>query len=393
MRKLNSQLLTVLGSLTNPIRLRVISFLRDNDNANYSDLIKACNLSSYSESGKLGYNLNKLSSLGLIAKDEAEYMLTGKGRRASKLIELIKERSDEFILQKTESERNVDIEKLEIRKAEYSDLIGLIELGKVGFLSGEEMPDYHVAMYFVDQEGIRTKNLSHQGSGKGRLTYVAEYDGELIGYCTFDLLSLASMKAEYLPNIEENLPEELRITSSEKDFFENYWETNSKFMAAYSLTAYLEVEYGVTGTWSAISGPIQLVFTRKRLDTDEFVTADTKEILHQMLLYEEIEERRWKTYRKTLQEIDSDDISCYIIFCLFAKSGFNTEQVKNAILKYVEKKAIINNIKYLITSVSPKNIDERNSWKNNGFTEYHKPHFEYKHAGNVETYVEIKKIS
>ena len=255
------------------------------------------------------------------------------------------------------------------------------------------MPDYHVAMYFVTPEGIRIKSLRHPGSGKGRLTFVAEYEGELIGYCTFDLLSLVSMKAEYLPNIEEKLPEELHTTSNEKIIFEKYWEANSKVIAADSLTAFLEVEYGVTGTWSLISGPIQLVFTRKRLDTDEFVTVDTKEIFHQMLLCEEIEERQWDIYRKTLREIDSNDVSCYAIFCLHAKSGFGTELVKNAILEHVEKKAIDKKIKYLITSVSPTNIEERNFWKNNGFTEYHQPQFEYKHAGRIETYVEIKKIA
>ena len=97
---MDSQLLTVLGTLANPVRLRVISYLRDNDKVSYTDLIKACDLSSYSESGKLGYNLHKLLSLGLIAKDESEYVLTGNGRRASKLLETIKKEVMNFFHKK-----------------------------------------------------------------------------------------------------------------------------------------------------------------------------------------------------------------------------------------------------------------------------------------------------
>jgi hypothetical protein len=45
------------------------------------------------------------------------------------------------------------------------------------------------------------------------------------------------------------------MTEQEKEFYEKYWEAESKFSAVNSIMGYLEIEYGITGIAHALSSP------------------------------------------------------------------------------------------------------------------------------------------
>jgi len=383
----------ILQVLANRLCAQVILFLQRNYTAKYSDLLHACSLNPYCESGKLGYHLNRLISLRLVAKGDSTYNLTDEGRKASQLLEAIK--SESRGLFDRSPKRQIKRENVVLRGATYADLQGLIKLWRTAFQDDE--PDYHIAMQiFTDAEGLRAKILRHRGwSGKGRLAFVAEHAGEVIACCCVDLISLAHMKAESIEIVrEDELPAELRLSMSEKErqFFDKYWEAESSLIETHQRTAYIEIKYGVTGTWGFPFEPIQLIFTQKRLDTEEYVTADLKEIFDEILACRKIMAQAIDIRRQTQEAIDgSNPAHCFWI-SLFVHPDYYREEVAGMVLRYVEDEASTRKMGYIVTSKSPNEIEARKFWKGNGFVEIHQHEFEYKHAGRVERYLLIKKL-
>jgi len=385
----------ILQVLANRLCAQVILHLQMNPGAKYSDLLQACSLDPYCESGKLGYHLNRLTSLGLIAKGDSTYNLTDEGRKASQLLEAIK--SESRGLFDRSPKRQIKREDVVLRGATYADLQALIKLWRTAYQDDE--PDYHIAMRFTDAEGLRAKILRHRGSGKGRLAFVAEHAGEVIACCYVDLMSLAHMKAEYIEIIrEDELPAELRLPISEKEsqFYDKYWEAESRLIETDLRTAYIEIEYGVTGTWSWPFEPIQLIFTQKRLDTEEYVTADLEEIFDEILKCRKIMAQAIDIRRQTQEAIDgSNPAHCFAIW-LLVDPDYHREEVAGMVLRYIEDEASKRKMGYIVTSETPDEIEARKFWKDNGFAEIHQQEFRYKpqlaSAGRIERYLLIKKI-
>jgi len=383
----------ILQVLANRLCAQVILFLQKNGAARHSDLLQTCSLDPYNESGKLGYHLNRLISLGLVAKADSTYTLTDKGGKASQLLEVIKKESgglfDRF------PKRQIDRENVFLRGAAYADLHGLIKLWKVS-LHGDE-PDYYIATCFTDAEGLRAKILRHQGSGKSRLTFVAEQEGEIIACCLVDLMSLAHMKAEYIELVREGeLPAELRlpISEGEKRFYDQYWEAESRLIETDTdRMGYIEMKYGVTGTWSFPFEPIELIFTRKRFDTEEFVTADLKEIFDEILACRKIMAQAIDIRRQTREAIDGGNPArCFEISRLLVHPDFDREVVAGMVLRYIEDEARKRKIGYIVTCEDIDQTGARKFWKDNGFLGIHQYRFEYKHAGRIERHLLIKSL-
>jgi GNAT superfamily N-acetyltransferase len=382
----------IMQVLANRLCAQVILFLQRSRAARYSDLLQTCSLDPYHESGKLGYHLNRLISLGLVAKGDSTYTLTDEGRKASQLLEAIK--SESRGLFDRSPKRQIKRENVILRGATYSDLQGLIKLGKMAFHDDET--DYSIAIRFTDAEGLRTKILRHQGSGKGRLAYVAEHEGEVIACCLVDLMSLARMKAEYIALVgEDELPAELRLPLSEKEkqFYDQYWEAESKFIETGGRTDYIEINYGVTGTWLFPFEPVELIFTQKRLDTEEYITADLKEIFDEILKCRKIMEQAIDIRKQTREAIDgSNPAQCFEILQLLVLPDYQREDLAGMVLRYIEDEASKLKMEYIVTSEDPDEIEPRKFWKDNGFIEIHRYEFKYKHAGRIEQYLLIKKL-
>ncbi len=167
---MNRGVSAILEALANPIRGQVVLSLQKSAVSKYSDLLQACGLDPYSESGKLGYHLQQLISVGLVARDGSTYALTEKGKKASKLMTTVNETSRElFALPDSHAGKPVRKEKIRLREATYSDIGGIVKLWRAS-LPTDEQPDYFVAELIAGREGIKKQALLHEGSGLGRST-------------------------------------------------------------------------------------------------------------------------------------------------------------------------------------------------------------------------------
>ncbi len=225
---------------------------------------------------------------------------------------------------------------------------------------------------------------------------MAEYDGEIIGCCILDLISLAHMKTEYLANMDPGkLPKELQLslTEQEEEFHRRYWEAQSKLIATLSSTDYMETKYGVTGISTVGGEPIKLVFTRKSFEGEEFVTADLEEILEEMLWCKKVSTHALNTLREEMEAMGfGGPPACFEIFYFILHPGFDRQEVGEVILGYVEDQAASRGMTYIVASEEPDYLESREFYRTNGYTDLHQPSFEYKHAGRKETCLLIKKL-
>lgn len=385
----------ILEALANPVRAQIVLTLQERA-ARYSDLLQACELDPYSESGKLGYHLQQLISLGLVARDKSTYALTERGRKASKLMAKVKETSKELFETPPDRRReDFRADKVSISQADWPDMAGMVELWRASF-PGDEQPDYFVAELIAGKEGIKKQALLNDGSGLGRLIFVAKYEGKIIGCCILDQLSLAQMKAEYLAHKHQaSLPEGLRLgeTEEEEEFRKRYWDAQSRLIATLSSTNYLETKYGVTGT-SLIEGePIKLIFTRKSFADGGYVTADLEEIMEEILWCKKVAARAVDTLREEMKAMDfGGPPACFEIYELLIHPSLDKHVVCNKVLEHIENRATNREIRYMVADLEPDDAESRGLFKEREFTEIHQPRFEYRHAGRRETYTVLKRL-
>ena len=383
---------TVLEVLSNPIRARVILSLGKTEVTKYSDLLQACDLDPYSESGKLGYHLQQLVSLGLVMRDGNRYALTDRGSKASRLMRKVNEIGEE-IFASTEQETALG-DEIRVREAAYSDIGGILDLWRAS-LPADEQPDYFVAELMAGEEGIRKGAILGRGSGLGRLVFVAEFEERIIGCLIVDLISLAQMKAFYLAGLTRNeLPVGLRLptTRKEKEFYNRYWEAQSRLINSGSSTGHIETRYGVTGIWRMDGEPIKLIFTRKNSD-GEFVTSDLGEIFDEILSCKKIEEDALEARRRDMEDLDyGGPPACMEIFYLVLHPTFDGREVGDRLLGYLEKRAAERGIPYLVTDEGSDDQVKGTLLRDRGFIEVRQPKFEYKHAGKMETRWQLKVL-
>lgn len=394
-RALSVGVAVILEALANPVRAQIVLVLEEGS-AKYSDLLQACELDPYSESGKLGYHLQQLISLGLITRDKSRYALTKRGRKASKLMATVKETGEE-LFETPHDRRKEDFrtEKVSISQADWTDIAGVVELWRASF-PGDEAPDYFVAEMIAGREGIKKQALLNEGSGLGRLTYVAKYEGRIIGCCILDRLSLAQMKAEHLAHKDQaSLPEELQLgeIEEEEDFRKRYWDAQSRLIATLSSTNYLETKYGVTGTWLTDGEPIKLIFTRKSFADGGYVTADLEEIMEEILWCKKIAKRAKDTLKEEMKATGfGGPPACFEIHQLFIHPSLDKKVVGNMIIEHVENRAANRGIHYIVADLEPDDAESRELFKEREFTEIHQPRFEHRHASRKETCTELKEL-